>query len=102
VYASLYTASLTHSAAAKLPAAALASAKSSIGAGLAVASHAPIAVRGPVLDTVQNAFMTGLHTGCFVAAGVCWAGALGALALPGRRRVGTQSHASRTAAPQAG
>jgi EmrB/QacA subfamily drug resistance transporter len=102
VYASLYAASLTHSAAAKLPAAALASAKSSIGAGLAVASHAPIAVRGPVLDTVQNAFMTGLHTGCFVAAGVCWAGALGALALPGRRRVGTQSHASRTAAPQAG
>jgi EmrB/QacA subfamily drug resistance transporter len=103
VYASLYTASLANaSAAAKLPAAALVSAKSSIGAGLSVASHAPAALRGPVLDAVQSAFMTGLHTGCLVAAGVCWAGALGAIALPGRQRLGTQSQASRSAAPQAG
>jgi hypothetical protein len=27
--------------------------------------------------------MTGLHAGCYVAAGVCAIGALGALALPG-------------------
>jgi EmrB/QacA subfamily drug resistance transporter len=88
VYASLYTSSLSHgAAAAHLPAAALQSAKSSIGAGLAVAAHAPAAVRGPVLDAVQGAFMSGLHTGCIVAAGVCALGAVGALALPGRARV---------------
>jgi EmrB/QacA subfamily drug resistance transporter len=86
VYASLYTASLSHGAAAHLPEAALTSAKSSVGAGLAVASHASAAARGPVLDAVQSAFMSGLHAGCFVAAGVCALGALGALALPGRQR----------------
>ena len=34
--------------------------------------------------------MGGLHVACLVAAGVCWLGAIGALALPGRRdmRVG--------------
>jgi EmrB/QacA subfamily drug resistance transporter len=85
VYASLYAASLSHGAGAHLPAAALASAKSSVGAGLAIASRVPAAAHGPVLDAVQNAFMTGLHAGCFVAAGVCALGALGALALPGRR-----------------
>jgi EmrB/QacA subfamily drug resistance transporter len=87
VYASLYTSSLAHSSVAKLAAATLASAKSSVGAGLAVAAHAPVGVRGQVLDGVQSAFMSGLHTGCLVAAGVCWAGAVGALALPGRRHL---------------
>jgi EmrB/QacA subfamily drug resistance transporter len=97
VYASLYSSSLTHSAAAKLAAAALASAKESIGAGLAVAGHAPIAVQGHLLNAVQGAFMSGLHTGCLVATGVCWVGALGALALPGRRRPVSHSLPSRTA-----
>ena len=86
VYASLYASSLTHGAGSHLPAAALTTAKSSVGAGLAVAAHASDAVRGPVLDAVQSAFMSGLHAGCFVAAGVCALGALGALALPGRPR----------------
>jgi EmrB/QacA subfamily drug resistance transporter len=86
VYASLYVSSLSHGAAAHLPAAALTSAKSSVGAALAVAARAPAAVHGPVLDAVQKAFMSGLHAGCFVAAGVCALGALGAVALPGRRR----------------
>ncbi|MBA3808842.1 MAG: MFS transporter, partial [Solirubrobacterales bacterium] len=48
----------------------------------------PRAVRGPLLDAVQRSFMSGLHTGCIVAAGVCALGALGALALPGRHRPG--------------
>jgi EmrB/QacA subfamily drug resistance transporter len=97
VYASLYTSSLAHSSAAKLGAVVLSSAKSSIGAGLAVADHAPPAVRGQVLDAVQSAFMSGLHTGCFVAAGVCWLGALGALALPGRRPLAGHSLAGAAA-----
>jgi EmrB/QacA subfamily drug resistance transporter len=86
VYASLYTSSLSHGAVAHLPGASLQAAKSSIGAGLAVASRAPAALHGPALDAVRSAFMTGLHAGCFVAAGVCALGAIGALALPGRRR----------------
>jgi EmrB/QacA subfamily drug resistance transporter len=98
VYASLYASSLTHGAAAHLPGAELASAKSSVGAGLGVASHAAAAVRAPVLDAVQSAFMSGLHAGCFVAAGVCALGALGALYLPGRpRRASAPCRASLTA-----
>ncbi|HEY4451261.1 MAG TPA: MFS transporter [Solirubrobacteraceae bacterium] len=98
VYASLYASHLSHGAAAHLPAAALASAKSSVGAALAVAARAPAAVHGPVLDAVQKAFMSGLHAGCFVAAGVCALGAVGAVALPGRRRP-TARVASRSALP---
>jgi EmrB/QacA subfamily drug resistance transporter len=84
VYASLYTSSLGHSAVAHLAGSALSRAESSVGAGLAIATHAAPALRGPALSAVQTAFMSGLHAGCFVAAGVCAAGALGALALPGR------------------
>jgi hypothetical protein len=86
VYASLYTSSLSHGAVAHFSAPALHSAESSIGAGLAVAAHAPVAIRAHMLNAVQSAFMSGLHIGCLVAAGVCAAGALGALALPGRIR----------------
>lgn len=86
VYASLYSSHLAHAAGSYLPSSALRPAKESVGAGLAVATHAPGAVRGPLLDAVQSSFMSGLHTGCIVAAGVCALGALGALALPGRQR----------------
>ena len=84
VYASLYTASLAHSALAHLSAGALATAERSVGAGLAVAAHSPAVLRVPIADAVRRAFMSGLHTGSLVAAGVCFVGALGALALPGR------------------
>ena len=92
VFTSLYTSQLAHSAAAQLPAQALQRAQESVGAGLAVAARAPTGARAPVLDAVQSAFMTALHAGCLVAAGVCFAGALGALALPG-------PHVERTSAP---
>jgi EmrB/QacA subfamily drug resistance transporter len=102
VYASLYTASLSHSVLSKLTGPALETARSSVGAGLAVAAHAPIAVRAPALDAVQSAFMSGLHTGCVVAACVCAAGALGALALPGRHRAtGVMTSAGREASATA-
>jgi EmrB/QacA subfamily drug resistance transporter len=97
VYASLYTSSLAHGAIAKLPAQALQSAKSSVGAGLAVAERAPHALQAGAIDAVQSAFMSGLHAGCFVAAGVCALGALGALALPGRKRVESLGNASHAA-----
>ena len=60
-------------------------AKTSVGAGLQAAAHAPATARAAAVDQVTNAFMTGLHAGCLVAAGVCALGALGALWLPGRR-----------------
>jgi EmrB/QacA subfamily drug resistance transporter len=41
-----------------------------------------------LLAAVQDAFLSGLHAGCLLVAGVCLAGAVvGAIALPGRRFV---------------
>lgn len=37
----------------------------------------------PIDDFAQGAFLTGLHAGCYVAAGVCALGLVIALALPG-------------------
>jgi predicted MFS family arabinose efflux permease len=84
VYTSLYAAGLIHSGAARLPHGALSLAQTSVGAGYAVVRHVPAALHATVLSGVQSAFMSGLHAGCFVAAGLCLAGALGAAALPGR------------------
>ncbi len=86
VYTSLFLAGLDRGATTHLPAHALQAARSSVGAALAIAHQVPIAGRGPVLDAVRSSFMSGLHAGCLVAAGVCAVGALGALALPGRSR----------------
>jgi MFS family permease len=82
VYTSLYTSQLARSAS-DLPRSALAIAKSSVGAGYAVARRAPAPVRHRLLTDVQDAFLTGLHAGCYVAAGVCALGLVVALALPG-------------------
>jgi hypothetical protein len=38
-----------------------------------------------LVDSANTAFMSGLRAACVVAAAVCWLGAVGALALPGRR-----------------
>ena len=40
---------------------------------------------------LQASFMSGFHVASFVAAGICWVGALGALALPGRIRAAAPS-----------
>jgi EmrB/QacA subfamily drug resistance transporter len=81
VYTSLYASRLT-TGASQLPRAALQAAKQSVGAGYAVVHHAPITIRAELLSDVQSAFLAGLHAGCYVAAGVCALGVLGALALP--------------------
>jgi EmrB/QacA subfamily drug resistance transporter len=93
VYTSLYTAGLTHGASAHLPAGALHAAQKSVGAGYVVAQHVTAALRGPVLHQVSASFMSGLHAGCIVAAGVCLVGAVAASALPGRRRIGACTEA---------
>jgi EmrB/QacA subfamily drug resistance transporter len=86
VYTSLYASGLLHSAAARLPHQAFITAQSSVGAGYAAAARAPSALDHALVHAVQNAFMSGIHAGCLVGAGVCWLGACGALALPGRQR----------------
>ena len=90
VYTSLYISKIAENSRHALPAAALQAAKSSVGAGYAAARHAPLAVRHELLDHVQTAFLAGLHAGCYVAAGVCALGLLGALALPGAAPTNTQ------------
>jgi EmrB/QacA subfamily drug resistance transporter len=84
VYTSLYASGLLGSSAGRLPHGVLHLAQNSVGAGYAVAAHVPAALRVPVLHDVQGAFMSGLHAGCLVCAGVCLLGVAGATALPGR------------------
>jgi hypothetical protein len=37
-----------------------------------------------LLHALQSSFMSGFHIACLVAFAVCWLGAAGALALPGK------------------
>jgi EmrB/QacA subfamily drug resistance transporter len=81
VYASIFASHLGRSGLAQLPAAALAQARSSVGAALAVAQGAG---GGQLTVAVRDSFMSAFHTGCLVGAAVCWAGALAGVMLPGR------------------
>lgn len=76
LYADHLTGGFTH-----LPAGVVQTARESVAAAYTVAGRSPT-----LIDAANAAFMTGLHVASVVAAGVCWAGALGALALPGRHR----------------
>ncbi|MCW2647659.1 MAG: drug resistance transporter, EmrB/QacA subfamily, partial [Pseudonocardiales bacterium] len=49
-----------------------------------IAAHASPSLSSQLVNAVNASFMHVLHVGCLVADGVCWLGALGALALPGR------------------
>jgi len=83
VYASIFTSHLNDSSLAQLPAGLLAQATSSVGAALDVAQRTG---GEPFVHAVQDSFLSAFHIGCIVGATVCWAGALAASALPGRRR----------------
>ena len=78
VYSTLYLHGLSGRS---LPAAVLHPARSSFGAGQAVAAHLPGPVGRTVELSVQGAFMHGLHAACFVATAVCLAGAAAVTAL---------------------
>jgi EmrB/QacA subfamily drug resistance transporter len=56
-------------------------ARTSVGAALEVANTSPESAQ--LVQAVTTSFMSGLHVACFAAA-VCWAGAVGAVRLPGR------------------
>ena len=72
VYSTLY---LHRLSAAHLPPVVTHPARSSFGAGQAVAAHLPVSLARTVDLSLQGAFIHGLHAACFVAAGVCLVGA---------------------------
>jgi EmrB/QacA subfamily drug resistance transporter len=84
VATSFYLHHLSRTAVAGLPAHLAATARSSVGAALAIAAQAPASQTQRLISGVTASFMSGLHVACAVAAGVCWIGAIGAIALPGR------------------
>ncbi|MGF7236755.1 MAG: MFS transporter [Frankia sp.] len=88
VFTSIYTHHLAGTSISALPEHVASVARNSVGAAIATAAQAPPALRGQLVSDVNASFMSGLHVACFVAAGVCWLGAAGSFALPGRRSMG--------------
>jgi MFS family permease len=85
VFTSIYTHHLAHTGIAALPHQIADAARDSVGAAIAAATNAAPALSHQLVGDVNASFMNGLHVACLVAATVCWLGAVGALALPGRR-----------------
>lgn len=84
VFSSVYLHHLASTPVHALPAGLYKLAGRSVGAAYVIAGRAPAAVSDRLAAGVTTSFMSGLHLACLVAAAVCWAGALGALRLPGR------------------
>jgi EmrB/QacA subfamily drug resistance transporter len=84
IFTSIYARHLADTSMAALPHDAVRAARDSVGAAFNIAAHAAPSLSSQLVNDVNASFMSGLHVGCLVAAGVCWLGALGALALPGR------------------
>ena len=86
VFASAYGPRILHSLAPyPVPSAAKTAASQSVAAALEVAGRAPATVAPILKSAALDAFTSGLHQGCFVAAGVAIVGAVVAvLLLPGR------------------
>jgi hypothetical protein len=85
IFTSIYARHLAGTSIAALPHDAVRAARDSVGAAFNIAAHAATpSLSNQLVNDVNASFMSGLHVGSLVAAGVCWLGALGALALPGR------------------
>jgi EmrB/QacA subfamily drug resistance transporter len=74
-YGSRVAAAIARSGA-DVPAAALAEAKQSLGATLALAGNAPAGGRGAIVTSAREAFVSGMHRGVVVSAAVAFLGAL--------------------------
>jgi hypothetical protein len=97
IFTSVYARHLAGTSIAALPHNVAGAARDSVGAAFNIAAHAAPSASGQLLNDVNASFMNGLHVACLVAAGVCWLGALGALALPGPRNLAiTRSAQERT------
>ncbi|MGH8961568.1 MAG: MFS transporter [Jatrophihabitantaceae bacterium] len=87
VFTSLYAHHLATTAFNGLPNHVVTAAQNSVAVALSTVGHAQgTAAQQQLLDGVHTSFMNGFHIACVVAAGICLAGALGALLLPGRVR----------------
>ena len=62
----------------QVPAEAVAAAKASMAAAIVVASQAPAEVQDLFRSSASDAFMQGMHLGCFVCAGVALVGSIAA------------------------
>ncbi len=89
VFTSIYVHHLAGTTVAALPHDVAIAARDSVGAAITAAADAAPSLSHQLLTDVNASFMSGLHIACLVAAGVCWLGAVGALALPGRRDMRT-------------
>jgi hypothetical protein len=94
VFTSIYAHHLAGTSIAALPHHVVQAAKDSVGAAISVATGTPGATGHQLIADVNGSFMSGLHVACLVAAGVCWLGAVGALALPGRRALAARTQPS--------
>jgi EmrB/QacA subfamily drug resistance transporter len=83
VFGSVYPRRLAATPLHALPASGYAAARGSVAAALGLARHHPDPAA--LTQDVTASFMAGLHAACVVAALACWAGAAGALRLPGRQ-----------------
>ncbi len=97
VFLSLYARRIDASPFAHLPGATHTAARTSVAAAAQTVARAPAPLQHPLLTGFNTSFMSGLHTASAVAAGVCLLGALGALALPGKRGMAISTAAARVA-----
>jgi MFS family permease len=97
VFLSLYARRIDSSLFAHLPGATHTAARTSVAAAAQTVARAPAPLQHPLLTGFNTSFMSGLHTASAVAAGVCILGALGALALPGKRGMAISTAAARVA-----
>ena len=97
VFLSLYARRIDSSLFAHLPGATHTAARTSVAAAAQTIARAPAPLQHPLLTGFDASFMSGLHTASAVAAGVCILGALGALALPGKRGMAISTAAARVA-----
>lgn len=82
LFVSIYGDRLLHSAFANVGAGPLHAASQSVPTAFALAQGNPVLVHA-----AQNAFLSGMHAGCLLVGGLCFAGALAAsIALPGRMK----------------
>jgi hypothetical protein len=85
IFTSIYAHHLAGTSVAALPHQVAKAARDSVGSAVAAATNAGPSLSPQLIIDVNASFMSGLHVACLVAAGVCWLGAVGGLALPGRR-----------------
>lgn len=86
IFTSIFADRLGATPFATLPAPVGESSKNSVAAALEAIGQSPGPLHEALLTGLQSSFISGFHVACVVGAGICWLGAIGALALPGRSR----------------